>query len=407
MRYNFFAVFLFLPALCLAQITSPLSGAVRYTAYPSSPGKKDQIFIFCNTSGSQKGSMTAQSPGGTAPWNFIWNKWSDATKDFTQFIKTEISSTNSVLTLLDEGGYKVRITDGGGYDTSMIAWIHIDRPYADAKLQNFTCDYVALNGSAAIDTFFYRDPANGTQLRLRNAYSFLWSSTPPSTIPYPNIELDPVTFTPPLEDVVYRLQVTDSFKCVSESSFPYTSIHVKADFTVDPDKGEAPLEVSFTDKSIRATKYIWEFGDDSISVLEDPPPHIYYRPGEYSVKLTIESDQLCIDSLRFDKIVVEPSDLQIPNVFTPDGDGINDYFVVESKSLRKIVVEIYSRSGIKVYNFTGEGQKLSDWQGWDGSVNNSSSIAAPGVYFYIIRALGWDDVVYDSQEYRGVLHLYR
>jgi gliding motility-associated-like protein len=351
--------------------------------------------------------MTAQSPGGAGLWNYTWNKWVDATKDFTQFIKTELSVTNSVLTSLDEGGYKVRITDGAAFDTSLIAWIHLDKPYADAKLQNFTCDYVALNGTAAIDTFFYRDPSNGLPVRLRNSYAFLWSSTPASAIPYPNIEIDPVTFSPPLEDVVYRLQVTDSFKCVSESSFPYTSIHVKADFSVDPEKGEAPLPVSFTDKSIRASKYYWEFGDDSVSALKDPPEHIYYRPGEYSVKLTIESDQLCIDSLRFEKIVVEPSELQIPNVFTPDGDGLNDYFIVESKSLKKISVEIFSRSGLKVYSFSGEGQQLADWTGWDGKVNNSSSIASPGIYYYIIRALGWDDVVYDSKEYRGFLHLYR
>ena len=36
----------------------------------------------------------------------------------------------------------------------------------------------------------------------------------------------------------------------------------------------------------------------------------------------------CIDSMRSENIVVDPSKLEIPNVFTPDGDGLNDYFVV-------------------------------------------------------------------------------
>ena len=59
--------------------------------------------------------------------------------------------------------------------------------------------------------------------------------------------------------------------------------------------------------------------------LSDPEPHIYYIPGEYSVKLTIESDLHCIDSMRFEKkIVVETSALDIPNVFTPNGDGLNE-----------------------------------------------------------------------------------
>ena len=148
----------------------------------------------------------------------------------------------------------------------------------------------------------------------------------------------------------------------------------------------------------RASIYRWEFGEDkdSISALMNPPPHIYYKPGEYSVKLTIESDMHCIDSMRSENIEVDPSKLEIPNVFTPDGDGLNDYFIVESQSLRHLNVEIYSRSGLKVYSFDGEGESLRAWKGWDGNINDSSRKATPGVYFFIIRAYGWDDIVYDE-----------
>jgi gliding motility-associated-like protein len=410
-RYLFLIIIALLPLTSQAQLSAPGRSAVRFTDYPSAPGADDPIFIFCNSSGTQKGALSAVSPGGTAPFSFSWNKWSDLTKSFIISLPAGAGDTPSSRNNIDEGGYQVRITDGGGYDTSLVAWIHIDKPFAEAKLQNYTCDYVALSGKAAIDTFYYKDPANGLSVKLRNAYSFLWSSNPTSTIPYPNIELNPVTFTPPLEDVVYKLQVTDSFLCVSESSFPYTSIHVKAEFSFDPNQGEAPLEVTFTDKSVRAFKYKWEFGDDSISELANPPPHIYYRPGEYRVKLSIESDKLCTDvadSTTFDnRIKVDPSKLEIPNVFTPNGDGFNDYFIVESKSLKSINVEIYSKSGVMVYNFSGENEILKDWKGWDGNVNRSSSKAIPGIYYYIIRAQGWDDIVYDSKEFRGFLYLYR
>jgi gliding motility-associated-like protein len=278
-----------------------------------------------------------------------------------------------------------------------------------AELQNRTCEYVALKGKAAIDTFYYNDPSNGIPVKLTNGVKFLWSSEPNSSIPFPDYELNPQTFDPPLVDVTYKLQVSDSFGCISESSFFYESIHVKAEFSVDPDNGEAPLRVSFTDKSVRGSSYKWEFGDgkDSISFLNNPEPHIYYKPGEYSVKLTIESDLFCIDSIRFDKIVVDPSKLDIPNVFTPNDDGFNDNFIVASKSLRFISVEVFSRSGIKVYSYYGESEKIREWQGWDGNVNDSSIKASPGVYFYIIRAYGWDDIDYDSKEYRGFVYLYR
>lgn len=421
MRYFFIIIALVLPAVSLAQLSAPGMSAVRYTSYPSAPAAKDPVFIFCNSSGSQKGTLNAASPKGTGPFNFSWYKWSDATKSFSIFLKTESGVLVSSSADLDEGGYKTVIS--GGYDTSLVCWIYIDKPFSLAELQNRTCDYVALKGKAVVDTFFYRNPSNGVPVRLPNGVKFLWSSDPASSIPFPDLTLNPQTFTPPLVDVTYKLQVTDSMGCISESSFPYQSIHVKADFSVDPNEGEAPLEVSFTDKSIRGTlKYTWEFGDktqdgkkklpwiveqDSLWVFGNPFTHKYYKPGEYSVKLTIESVLHCIDSLRYEKIKVDDSELHIPNVFTPDGDGNNDNFIVASKSLRFISVEIFSRSGLMVYNFYGEGEGLREWVGWDGNVNKSSIKAIPGVYFYLIHAYGWDDIDYNGKLYRGFVYLYR
>jgi gliding motility-associated-like protein len=412
LRYLIFSIFILIPLAVQAQLSAPGMRTVRYTSYPTSPTVKDPVFIYCNDSGSQLGSLVAQSPKGTGPFNFTWYQWSDITKSFSTLIKTATGVTTSTADNLAEGGYRVTIS--GGFDTSMVGWIFIDKPFSSAKLQNRTCDYVALNGEAAVDTFYYRNPSTGLPVKLPDGVGFLWSSDPPSTIPRPDYWIDPQTFDPPLENVTYNLQVTDSFGCSSSSSFYYESIHVKADFTLEPAKGEAPLEVTITDKSIRASSYRWEFGEDkdSISLLPNPPPHTYYIPGEYFVKLTVESDMHCIDSLKSEKLVVDPSSLDIPNVFTPDGDGLNDYFVVASESLRHLNVQIFSRSGLKVYSFDGEGESLRNWKGWDGNINNSSRKATPGVYFYIIMAYGWDDVLYsgkygNGKDTRGFVYLYR
>jgi gliding motility-associated-like protein len=399
--------YLVLTLTASAQLTAPGNNAIRYTNYTSNPEIKDPVFIYCNQSGTQKGTLTASLPSGAAQSDFSWFQWSDADKNFTIPVKTETGVFTSTVSSLGEGGYKVMIS--GGIDTSFTGWIFLDKPFSSASLRNRTCDYVALNGEAAIDTFYYKNPLNGSAVRLPNKVKFLWSSEPVSIIPFPDLEIDPQTFIPPLVDVTYKLEVTDSFGCMSESSFFYESIHVKADFSADPLKGEAPLEVSFTDKSVRGSVYRWEFGDgkDSISELKDPEPHIYYVPGEYSVKLTIESDLHCIDSLTSEKIIVEPSELDIPNVFTPNDDGLNDRFMVQKKSLKFLSVEIFSRSGKMVYIFSGEGEALSNWEGWDGKVNKSSADASPGVYYYIIRAIGWDEVEYDSKDQRGFVYLYR
>lgn len=399
-------IVLLLPAISEAQLSAPGMSAVRYTSYPSAPAVKDPVFIYCSASGLQKGVLTAQSPGGTGLFTFTWFKWSDITKSFSISVKTESGLSISTISDLDEGGYRVIIT--GGFNATLTGWIFIDKPFSLAALQNRTCDYVALKGQAAIDTFYYRNISNGLPVKLPNGISFLWSSTPASTIPYPDFYLNPQTFDPPLVNVTYNLHVSDSFGCVSNSSFFYQSIHVKADFTADPTSGEAPLEVTFTDNSVRALKYKWEYGDTVTSTLSNPEPHIYYIPGEYSAKLTIESDLHCIDSMRLEqKIVVAPSELKIPNVFTPNGDGINDNFMVESKSLRYLSIEIFSQSGLKVYSFDGEGEPLRAWKGWDGNVNFSSVRASPGIYFYVIRAYGWDNINYDRKEHKGFVYLYR
>lgn len=406
MRYFLLVILLFLTFIANAQFTAPGSSAVRFTSYPSAPTVKDPVFIYCNSSGTQKATLNVQSPGGSAPFNYTWYQWSDVTKSFSILLKTETGVTTSSASNLGEGGYRVVIS--GGFDASLVSWVFIDKPFASAALQNRTCDYVALKGQAAVDTFFYRNIANGALVRLPNRVKFLWSSDPVSTIPFPDFSLTPQTFNPPLTDVTYNLQVSDSFGCISNSSFPYQSIHVKAEFSVDPDHGQAPLTVTFLDNSVRASKYLWEFGDTVTSKLVNPDPHIYYKPGEYTAKLTIESDLHCVDSFRLEKkIIVDKSDLDIPNVFTPNGDGINDNFMLKTVSLRSLDVEIFSQSGRKVYEFFGQSDMIPGWTGWDGNVNSTSVKATPGVYFYIIKALGWDDIEYDSKEYRGFVYLYR
>jgi gliding motility-associated-like protein len=398
---------LLIPATTLGQLSAPGMNAVRYTSYTSPTGVRDPVFIFCNSSGTQKGALNAVSPGGTGPFTFSWYKWNNTTKAFSISLKSETGVLSSSITSLDEGGYRVNISNAAGYNAVLTGWIFLDKPFALARLQNRTCDYVALSGTASVDTFFYSNPSNGQAIRLPDKIKFLWSSDPVSSIPTPDIELNPQTFDPPLVDVTYTLAVTDSFTCVSESSFSYVSIHVKADFSVEPAEGGAPLSVAFTDKSVRADRYKWEFGDDSVSTEADPGTHTYYIPGSYSVKLTVESTLHCIDSMRYNKIRVDSSSLAIPNVFTPNGDGLNDMFVVDKTSLKYLRIDIFSPGGMRVYNFYGEGEILKDWEGWDGNVNNSSLKASPGVYFYIIKALGWDNVKYGGKVYRGFVYLYR
>ena len=180
MRYFLLILILLLPAICEAQLSAPGSSALRYTSYPLALTVNDPVFIYCSTSVSQKVTLNASSPGGTGPFNFAWFKWSDITKSFSILLKTESGILSSSAGDLDNGGYRVVIS--AGYDTTLTGWIFIDKPFSSAALQNSTCDYVALIGQAAVDTFYYRNISNGQPLKLPNGVSFLWSSDPASSI---------------------------------------------------------------------------------------------------------------------------------------------------------------------------------------------------------------------------------
>lgn len=409
MRFWVSIIVFLLPVSVLAQLSAPGAKSIRYTTYPSSPGVRDSLFFYCNTEGSATGKLTAQRSKRTGNYDYSWYKWNDGSGGFSDFILSQTDVESSTIESLSTGGYRVEIDSSGIKVEELTGWIFFDTPpFAEASLQQQLCYRVALKGRAEASTanFYYKDPLTEAIVTQKNIITFLWSSDPASVIPYPDIEINPVTYTPPLDDVTYKLTV-NSLGCTSDSSFFYESIHVNADFDLEPVDGEAPLEVTVTDKSIRGDIYTWDFGDDTISNLKDPLPHTYYKPGEYTVLLTIESILHCIDSLRSEIIVVQPSSLDIPNVFTPDEDGYNDRFRIESKSLRFVSMEVFSQSGLKVYGFSGEGESLKSWDGWDGNINNSSTKARPGVYFYIIRAFGWDDEKYDSKAYRGYVYLYR
>ncbi len=69
---------------------------------------------------------------------------------------------------------------------------------------------------------------------------------------------------------------------------------------------------------------------------------------------------------------------ELPNVFTPNGDGDNDYWKPTSHSfVEKVDMKVYSRWGILVF------QTDDPDINWDGKQNNSDNIVSPGVYYYI------------------------
>jgi gliding motility-associated-like protein len=205
----------------------------------------------------------------------------------------------------------------------------------------------------------------------------------------------------------YRITVTNEKNgCITISSGKVVLGDLTAAFTSDVESGFAPLEVKFNNNSTSSLNAfsitsVWSFGNSytattTSSVLTVST--IYNQPGNYTVTLFTSKGQ-CIDT-AYKVITVElPSKLEVPNVFTPNGDGANDLFFLRIANLTQLKVSIYDRWGNLVYEVENKTGNIE----WDGK-NQYGKDVAEGTYFYIITASGKDEKTYDT---KGTVNLYR
>ena len=111
----------------------------------------------------------------------------------------------------------------------------------------------------------------------------------------------------------------------------------------------------------------------------------------YSVNNLFNSYYL-IDSLWLTEV---QSQLSAPNVFTPNNDGINDIFIIQSTNIIG-TVSVYNRWGNQVASFSLE-------NGWNGN-DNSGQPCSEGVYYAYVNGTGTDKKKYNSTYY---FHLFR
>ncbi|MFN6037393.1 MAG: gliding motility-associated C-terminal domain-containing protein, partial [Bacteroidota bacterium] len=180
----------------------------------------------------------------------------------------------------------------------------------------------------------------------------------------------------------YSLSATNPQNgCISNLTINiYQGVDPIVGFTSNPTSGVAPLIVQFTNTSTSGfSGYQWSFGDNSANSNQVNPSNIYNQPGTYTVQLVgLTANNNCNDT-TFATIVVFPeASILIPNIFSPNGDGTNEFFFITSTGLKELQVDIYDRWGLKVGEINGPNGY------WDGT--NSSE----GTYFYILNATGFD-----------------
>ena len=134
------------------------------------------------------------------------------------------------------------------------------------------------------------------------------------------------------------------------------------------------------------------FGAGNFSNTES---YTFYDMGDYNVTLVVRNNNnLCSDEYS-ESFTVQG--LTENNVFSPNGDNINDYFSFENYGLLEMEVSFYNRWGDKVYEMFEPNSK------WDGVSMNGQEVPE-GVYFYVLTAKGQDGSSFDE---RGSVTIYR
>ncbi len=181
----------------------------------------------------------------------------------------------------------------------------------------------------------------------------------------------------------YTVEITDAGGCSAIQTVTIIEpAAVIASFIASPTSGIAPLNVNVTNTSTGAVAYLWDFGDGTTSVATDPTI-TYTTNGTYTIMLIATNSAGCLDTAFMDITVFGEATIIVPNVFTPNADGTNDVFAVQTTGIETLGATIFNRWGQKIY----EWNTTNGW--WDG--RTISGLEAPeGTYYFRITAIGFD-----------------
>jgi gliding motility-associated-like protein len=181
----------------------------------------------------------------------------------------------------------------------------------------------------------------------------------------------------------YTVYYIDNAGCKSSDTMVVIeTIHnTVADFTVTPQTGAAPLLVEVSNQSQYATDYSWLINGVPTNLI---PNVVFDSTGVYEIGLIAWAlNESCADTTWKTVYVYDTLYVDIPNVFTPSGDGVNEFFSVKVNYALDANLVILNRWGNVVCQWSGTLQKGAN-NLWDGK-SKEGTFVGDGVYFYRIE----------------------
>ncbi|MBV9961457.1 MAG: PKD domain-containing protein [Parafilimonas sp.] len=221
----------------------------------------------------------------------------------------------------------------------------------------------------------YNAVFNNTSLGGQN---FVWDfgDGTTSTDAYPtHLYTNPGTYT-------IKLSATDNLTCNPASDTSLTIVvHERpaASYTYSPTTPKENTPYDFTNTSTGAVNYKWEFGDGDSLLTSTmlPVSHIYNTAGSYAACLIAFNEYGCSDTSCQQLTAIVSPLVDVPNAFSPNGDGTNDAVFVKGYGIAKMTWNIYNRWGQLVFS------SFNINTGWDGRFKGA--LQPQDVYAYILN----------------------
>jgi len=345
--------------------------AVNTVNINNTPGPNASItgidFASCGTS---DGSANLTVNGGAMPYTFLWSPGGQVSQN---------------LTAVPMGNYSVVVTDNNGCTASSQVLIGEDPgPSATTSSENEICDQA--NGTATVN-------ATGGL----GGYTYLWSDSNGQT----------TSTATGLAAGTYTVVVSDGGCSTTQTVNVLETPGPNAGFSANPQVltiMDGP--VSFLNNSSgNVVNWAWTLGDGSLGNGESFD-HQYTNIGTYLVTLIVTDNNGCQDTTIDTIQVKDIYTIYIPNVFTPNGDAVNDYFFPQGVSVDpdNFDMYIFDRWGNMVFHTSKWLSDINRSEGWNGTQDNNGSFNDVVMDVYVYRILA-KEVMGPKHEYIGRIAL--
>ena len=221
----------------------------------------------------------------------------------------------------------------------------------------------------------------------------------------PTVGLDDATsanpnVTPPSSPITYTVTVGETGSGCESTADVTVGWYPPADvsFIPQPDEGVYPFAPYFNNTSASdVTSFVWNFGNGDGST-DQFPNYTFQGPGVYVVTLQGTSVNGCVGLFVDTVIVLDQPIVEIPNVFSPNGDGENDTFAfLDFRGFDTFSFKVFNRWGMLVH----ETRNVRDG---NNTIWKPANDVPDGTYYYVFNGKGLNG---DSFEKTGHITLVR